>query len=97
MYYDQNLIVTRKKDMVSGRKDELICPGEEGNIKLGLQCLRLKHIPKSFPEAQQSCSEDTSGFINPPQGAIQSEILRKVLYFRTVSCRGNFRDLSLTE
>lgn len=64
--------------MLGASNDELICPEEEGNIKLGVQCLRLEIDPLSFTAAQQICSI-SSGFINPPQGLIQAEILRKVL------------------
>lgn len=64
--------------MVHGSDDGLICPEEEGIIKLGFQCLRLKIDPLSFSAAQQICL-DSSGFINPPQGLIQAEILRKAL------------------
>lgn len=72
------MFIFRNEDMLASSNNGLICPEEEGNIKLGVQCLRLEINPLSFSDAQQYCSV-SSGFINPPQGLIQAEILRKVL------------------
>ena len=66
--------ISRNTNMTGVRNS---CPDEGSNIALGLQCLNIEVQPTSFSAAQKICT-NSLGFINPPQGLIQTEILRKV-------------------